>query len=75
MGEAFPELRRAPRHLERTIRAEEEGFLRTLGTGIEMFESFTVSCRELKDVPRKREIRSTLALAGPENNRLLGEFR
>ncbi len=40
MGDTFPELRERREYVERTIRAEEEGFLRTLSEGIELFETF-----------------------------------
>jgi alanyl-tRNA synthetase len=50
MGEAFPELVERRDILERTIRAEEEGFLRTLATGIEMFSEVAAA---LKDVKRQ----------------------
>ena len=36
MGGQFPELGERQDYIERTIRAEEEGFLRTLGTGVEI---------------------------------------
>ncbi|GAB5521928.1 MAG: alanine--tRNA ligase [Rhodothermales bacterium] len=38
MGEAFPELVEQSDYIERVIRAEEESFLETLGTGIGFFE-------------------------------------
>jgi alanyl-tRNA synthetase len=47
MGEAFPELVERRSILERTIRAEEEGFLRTLGTGIEMFGTVAQYVRDI----------------------------
>jgi len=40
MGDAFPEIVEGSALIERTIRAEEEGFLRTLGTGIDLFDVF-----------------------------------
>jgi alanyl-tRNA synthetase len=49
MGSAFPELGERRAVIERTIRAEEEGFLRTLGTGIEMFEVVATSARAIKE--------------------------
>ncbi len=39
MGEAYPELVEQQRHCEMVIKAEEEGFNRTLDKGIELFES------------------------------------
>ncbi|MEZ4700765.1 MAG: alanine--tRNA ligase [Rhodothermales bacterium] len=38
MGAAFPELRDQQDYIERVIRAEEESFLETLGTGLVFFE-------------------------------------
>ncbi len=38
MGAAFPELAAQQDYVERVIRAEEEGFLQTLGTGLQSFE-------------------------------------
>ncbi|MCH7975976.1 MAG: alanine--tRNA ligase, partial [Bacteroidetes bacterium] len=37
MGEAFPELEKNRDFIERVIRAEEEGFMRTLDTGLDFF--------------------------------------
>ncbi len=39
MRETFPELSERQDYIERTIRAEEEGFLRTLTDGIDFFDS------------------------------------
>ena len=38
MGEAYPELKAKQNHCEMVIKAEEEGFNRTLDKGIELFE-------------------------------------
>ncbi len=38
MGDTFPELRERKNFIERIVRAEEENFLQTLGTGIGFFE-------------------------------------
>jgi alanyl-tRNA synthetase len=38
MGEAYPELKERQNHCEMVIKAEEEGFNRTLDKGIELFE-------------------------------------
>ncbi|MDA0875576.1 MAG: alanine--tRNA ligase, partial [Bacteroidetes bacterium] len=38
MGGQFPELKKQQAYIERVVRAEEESFLETLGTGIESFE-------------------------------------
>ncbi len=40
MGEAFPELDKNRDFIERVIRAEEEGFLRTLEPGVDFFNRF-----------------------------------
>jgi alanyl-tRNA synthetase len=37
MGDAYPELREKRAHVENVIRAEEESFLRTLDTGLDLF--------------------------------------
>ncbi|HYE58865.1 MAG TPA: alanine--tRNA ligase, partial [Rhodothermales bacterium] len=37
MGDAFPELRTQQGYIERVVRAEEEAFLETLGTGLQAF--------------------------------------
>jgi alanyl-tRNA synthetase len=39
LGAAFPEIREKQAHVERVIRAEEEGFSATLDRGLEIFES------------------------------------
>jgi alanyl-tRNA synthetase len=49
MGEAFSELVERRDTLERTIRAEEEGFLRTLATGIEMFSEVASALKDVKE--------------------------
>ena len=41
MGTQFPELERHQEYIERAIRAEEENFLQTLGTGIGIFDRIT----------------------------------
>ena len=38
MGEAYPELGERMEHIQQVLRAEEEGFGRTLDVGIELFE-------------------------------------
>ena len=47
MGGPFPELAERQATIERTIRAEEEAFLRTLGTGIEMFQAVVPHVKRL----------------------------
>jgi alanyl-tRNA synthetase len=37
LGEAFPELKKNPQHVADVIREEEEGFLKTLDRGLELF--------------------------------------
>jgi alanyl-tRNA synthetase len=39
MGAAFPEVKEKQDHIERVIRAEEEGFNKTLDRGLEIFEA------------------------------------
>ena len=39
MGDAYPELREKQLHCEQVLKAEEEGFNRTLDKGIELFEN------------------------------------
>ena len=55
MGDAFPELRARQEHMERITRAEEEHFLRTLGTGIEFFEYIANHVKALSDAIREAE--------------------
>ncbi len=38
MGEVFPEVRDKQKHIQETIRREEESFNKTLDKGIELFE-------------------------------------
>ena len=47
MGEAFPELREGQAIIARVIRAEEESFLETLGTGIQAFNLLLPHLRAL----------------------------
>ncbi len=47
-GDAFPELRTHRDRIEKTIKAEEESFTRTLDRGIELFEECADLCRELQ---------------------------
>ena len=39
LGEAFPELKKNPKRVGEVIREEEEGFLKTLDRGIELFQA------------------------------------
>jgi len=43
MGGFFPEIKEKQDHIERVIRAEEEGFNKTLDRGLEIFESVSAS--------------------------------
>jgi alanyl-tRNA synthetase len=47
MGEHFSELTEQQDHIERVIKAEEENFLQTLGTGIEFLERVTPYVQEI----------------------------
>lgn len=38
MGAAYPEIREKQEHIQKVIRTEEEGFLRTLETGLDLFD-------------------------------------
>ncbi len=49
MGEPFPEIGERQDYIERTIRAEEEGFLRTLGIGIELFDAIASTIEPMKE--------------------------
>ena len=51
MGEQFPELGERQDYIERTIRAEEEGFLRTLADGIALFETVVPYMKEVQVTP------------------------
>ena len=55
MGDSFPELRTHREHIERVTRAEEEHFLRTLGTGIDFFEYIANHVKALADVIKEAE--------------------
>ncbi|HET6569121.1 MAG TPA: alanine--tRNA ligase, partial [Rhodothermales bacterium] len=55
MGEPFPELVRNRDYVERVIRAEEENFLETLGTGISFFERILPYLKELAGNEEIRE--------------------
>ena len=55
MGDAFPELRARREHIERVTRAEEEHFLRTLGTGVDFFEYIANHVKSLSDAIREAE--------------------
>ncbi|NLW47182.1 MAG: alanine--tRNA ligase [Firmicutes bacterium] len=46
MGDAYPELKEKQNHCEMVIRAEEEGFNRTLDKGIELFEEIALRLKE-----------------------------
>ena len=45
MGDAFPEVREKQSHIENVIRVEEESFLRTLETGLNLFEQVAKKAR------------------------------
>ncbi|MEP0548972.1 MAG: alanine--tRNA ligase [Rhodothermales bacterium] len=55
MGGPFPELAERQDYIERTIRAEEEGFLRTLEPGVEFFDKFATYAREIASTRKKVE--------------------
>ncbi|MCH8276302.1 MAG: alanine--tRNA ligase, partial [Bacteroidetes bacterium] len=49
MGETFPELDRSLEYIERVVRAEEESFLETLGTGLQYFSRLAPHIRQISD--------------------------
>ena len=55
MGDFFPELRERRDLIEKTIRAEEESFNKTLDRGIDLFQ------REIKDLGNSKEISGQFA--------------
>lgn len=46
MGDAYPEIREKQAHVESVIRGEEESFMRTLETGLQLFERVSTSARK-----------------------------
>lgn len=48
MGDAYPEIRKQQQHCQMVIKAEEEGFNRTLDNGIELFEKIAAALAEEK---------------------------
>jgi len=65
MGDAFPEIEAGRALIERTIRAEEEGFLRTLGVGLGLFESIVSGARVLRPI---------MHLEATQANDVFGEY-
>ncbi len=51
MGKAFPELVEKQKHVEKVIKAEEEGFNATLDRGLEIFESVVAKVGSAKVFP------------------------
>ncbi len=68
MGSAFPEIVASQESVVRTVRAEEEAFLKTLGTGIDLFESLF----EMAPVARK-QLEGTIAEADQAAYQFFGE--
>lgn len=58
MGHQFPELIKGQAYIERVIKAEEESFLETLGTGIEYFSTVTPVLEQLKAGKSDSDVRS-----------------
>jgi alanyl-tRNA synthetase len=58
MGEQFPELVKAQAYIERVIRAEEESFLETLGTGIEYFSAVAPVLEQLQSGAAESAVKS-----------------
>ncbi|MDX9857669.1 MAG: alanine--tRNA ligase [candidate division Zixibacteria bacterium] len=46
MGQAYPEIREKQAHVESVVRAEEESFMRTLETGLQLFERVSAGARK-----------------------------
>ncbi len=69
MGEAFPSIVESRDFVMRVIKGEEEAFLRTLASGIEMFSTFTERMVENKAV-QKREGNSVSITDGFETRML-----
>jgi len=64
MGASFPELDRNREFIERVIRAEEENFLETLGTGISFFERIVPYLKEIsgtEEMSENGEVREALS--------------
>ncbi|MGD0412867.1 MAG: alanine--tRNA ligase [Verrucomicrobiota bacterium] len=50
MGDVFPELRKKQSHVQEVIKAEEEAFNKTLDRGIDLFNNYLASMRQLGKV-------------------------
>ena len=51
MGDFFPELSEKQNFIEKVVRGEEDGFLRTLETGLTLFDRFVQEAGDQKSVP------------------------
>ena len=60
MGQPFPELVEKQDYIERVIKAEEEGFLETLGVGLTFFERITPYITALNEKKDANQVQSDL---------------
>ena len=60
MGDAFPEVAEQKEYIERIIKAEELGFLETLGTGLNFFEKITPYVSELSTSTNSQSVKDAL---------------
>ena len=65
MGEAFPQLIEQKTYIERVIRAEEESFLETLGTGLGFFERIAPYVTEIQSTTDIDAVLGRLKSDGP----------
>src|SRR5690606_29145670 len=72
MGDAFPETVTQRAFIERVIKAEEEGFLKTLASGIERLEVAVRYVRALQETGLQMQMVDTTDLNQPKANRAMG---
>src|SRR5690606_5998736 len=64
MGDAFPEIVKQRDFIERVIKAEEEGFLRTLEVGLGIFQSVVRELQGMMEFLEKEEYRGGVRFVG-----------
>src|SRR5690606_7837564 len=64
MGDAFPEIVKQRDFIERVIKAEEEGFLRTLSEGLAVFQSVVRELQGMMEFLEKEEYRGGVRFVG-----------